>query len=115
MDKELIAEITPYVMGYLERLNFFEKLDDVLSPVNSTTQAGTCNGSYESSESILLAAGCKKSDLSDVFAVLRSKGGCCDCEILYNVVESSRLKSKYWRGKATGQNNHDLLPHRSQQ
>ena len=113
-DNQLTSEIAPYVMGYLERLSFFEKLDDILSPVNPTTQAKTCEGSYASSESILFAAGCKSSDFADVFAVLRSKGGCCDCEILYNVAESSRLKANYWRGKAKGHNSHDLPAHSSQ-
>jgi hypothetical protein len=27
-------------------------------------------------------------------------GGCCDCEILYNVAGESRLKSRYWKAEA---------------
>ena len=30
------------------------------------------------------------------------KGGFCDCEILYNVVEESRLKAEYWQARAAG-------------
>jgi hypothetical protein len=39
-------------------------------------------------------------DLEDILAVLHSLGGCCDCEILYNVAEESRLKSEYWIARA---------------
>jgi Protein of unknown function (DUF2695) len=45
------------------------------------------------SESVLRTAGFDSEEMADIFDVLRSKGGCCDCEILYNVAESSRLKS----------------------
>ena len=31
-------------------------------------------------------------------AVLKSKGGCCDCEVLYNVAEDSRLRVGIWFG-----------------
>jgi len=35
-------------------------------------------------------------DVRDVLDVLRSQGACCDCEVLYNVAENSRLKARYW-------------------
>ena len=38
--------------------------------------------------------------MEEVFDVLRSQGGFCDCEVLYNVSESSRLKATYWRDKS---------------
>jgi hypothetical protein len=60
-------------------------------------------GTYRLSESILQASGFEHDDFSDIFAVLQSKGACCDCEVLYNVAEKSRLKAKYWRSRATGQ------------
>jgi hypothetical protein len=37
-----------------------------------------------------------------MFAVLRAQGACCDCEVLYNVAESSRLKAEYWKRQAHG-------------
>ena len=38
-------------------------------------------------------------EIADVLAVMRFKGGRCDCEILYNVGEESRLKAEYWKGR----------------
>jgi hypothetical protein len=48
----------------------------------------------------LEAAGFDADDLKDMFAVLRAQGACCDCEVLYNVAESSRLKAEYWKRQA---------------
>jgi uncharacterized protein DUF2695 len=45
------------------------------------------------SESILAAAGFERAEVDNIFAMLQSKGGCCDCEVLYNVAETSRLKA----------------------
>ena len=39
-------------------------------------------------------------DVADVPGVLRFSGACCDCEVLYNVAEESRLKSRYWKARA---------------
>ena len=47
-------------------------------------------------------AGFSRDDLEDTFAVLKPKGEFCDCEVLYNVAEFSRLKAQYWRGRAEG-------------
>jgi hypothetical protein len=99
-DDELIASIAPDVMGRLDRSGFFEKLDDLLCPEDPSHSSAGCGGDSALSEPILRAAGFKGSDLADIFAVLRSKGGCCDCEILYNVAKPSRLKTEYWRTKA---------------
>jgi hypothetical protein len=99
---EFISSIAPDVMWYLVPLGFFEKLDDLLSPKDDPRLRRACGGDYKLSESVLLTSGVQQADLADIFGVLRSKGGCCDCEILYNVTESSRLKAKYWRSRAEG-------------
>lgn len=36
------------------------------------------------------------------FHVFMSMGGYCDCEILFNVAESSRLKAEYWLARTEG-------------
>ena len=97
---EYAASITPYVMKYLAKSHFFEGLDDLLCPSEESREARKCGGDHSLSELLLLESGLDRADLDDVYAVLRAKGGFCDCEILYNVVESSRLKAKYWRGRA---------------
>lgn len=61
-----------------------------------------CGGDYKVSEAILRAAGFDSTELTDIFNVLKSRGGCCDCEALYNVAETSRLKTEYWRDRAKG-------------
>ena len=91
-------------MASLRRSRFFEDLDNLLSPVDASgIPPAQCGGDYERSEGILRSAGYDSEDVADIFAVLRSQGGCCDCEILYNVAETSRLKAKHWQKRA-----HDL-------
>jgi hypothetical protein len=97
-DDDLINLITPDVMKCLDYEDFFGKLDDLLCPKNGS-RTRVCGGGFKLSESILQAAGFDTSELADILSVLRSKGGCCDCEILYNVGESSRLKAEYWRDR----------------
>src|SRR5262249_8615423 len=98
-DDDLITLITPDVMKCLDYEDFFCKLDDLICPKDRLRIREECRGDYKLSGSILHAAGFDSSELSDILSVLRSKGGCCDCEILYNVVESSRLKAEYWRDR----------------
>jgi hypothetical protein len=101
-DDELISSIAPDVMKCLGRCKFFEGLDDLLCPESGLTPVPSCDGTFQLSESIL-KAGFDQSELAEIFAVLQSKGGFCDCEILYNVAETSRLKANYWRSQAAGQ------------
>jgi hypothetical protein len=103
-DHDLISSITPDVMTCLERSGFFRKLDDLLCPKNHSQLSADCSGDYQLSKSILQTAGFDSSELTDILGVLGSQGGCCDCEILYNVAEFSRLKADYWRNKARGLN-----------
>jgi hypothetical protein len=98
-DRELIVSITPDVMKCLERSSFFDRLDDLLCPRDDSHHREDCCGDYKLSESILRTSGFEPSEFADIFAVLRAKGGFCDCEILYNASESNRLKAKYWRGR----------------
>ena len=97
---EFISSIAPNVMKCLRRCGYFEKLDGLLSPEDASIPVQACDGTYKLSESILVAADFDGADLDDIFAVLQSKGGNCDCEVLYNVAETSRLKANYWRGRA---------------
>jgi hypothetical protein len=101
-EDDLITSITPDVMRCLDRSEFFDKLDDLLCPNEASLPRKGCGGDYKLSESVLRTAGFDSEELADIFGVLRSQGGCCDCEILYNLAESSRLKAEYWRGRAKG-------------
>ena len=107
---ELIAEIRPDVMQCLHRSHFFEKLDDLLCPATQRSKASACGGNYKLSGKILQESGFEEADLSEIFSVLQSVGGYCDCEILYNVAESSRLKSVYWQNQAKQERHHSTNP-----
>jgi hypothetical protein len=104
-DDDLISSIVPDVMKCLGRCGFFEKLDGILSPEDNSIPTHGCDGTYRLSESILIAAGFERADLD----MLRSKGGFCDCEVLYNVAETSRRKANYWPSRAAGRIAH--TPH----
>jgi hypothetical protein len=101
-DDELIASIAPDVMKCLVDSGFFDKLDDLLCSDDDSCRHENCRRDYNLSEAVLRASEFDGAARADIFEVLRSKGGFCDCEILYNVVESSRLKTKYWRSRADG-------------
>jgi Protein of unknown function (DUF2695) len=101
-DNDFIASITPDVMRCLAAAKFFEALDDAFSPVDETTAAALCRGHYEESTRILQGLRFDDTEVSEILDVLASRGGCCDCEILYNVADTSRLKAKYWRARADG-------------
>ena len=109
-DAELIDEITPDVMRCLYGARVFEALDDVLCPVDTSPPRAQCHGDYRHTRAVLLARGFRSDELFDVFHVLMERGGYCDCEILYNAVEQSRLKAEYWRARAEEIEPYD--PHR---
>jgi hypothetical protein len=95
-DEALIREITPDVLAALKRTEYYQALDDVLCPTSNQT-AKVCEGDFAISKSLLLSRGFSDSDLDDVFNVLMLHGAFCDCEILYNIAEESRLKSQHWK------------------
>ena len=99
-DSELIADISPDVMRCLSGAGIFEALDDLLCPVDTSAPRRRCYGDYRHARTALLARGFRDDELFDVFHVLMARGGYCDCEILYNAVEVSRLKAEYWRARA---------------
>ncbi|MFL5493405.1 MAG: DUF2695 domain-containing protein [Gemmatimonadales bacterium] len=99
-DAELITDITSDVMRSLSGAGIFDALDDVLCPADRSDPRRQCYGDYRHARAVLLARGFRDDELFDVFHVLMARGGYCDCEILYNVVEGSRLKTEYWQARA---------------
>jgi hypothetical protein len=108
-DEELIDSITPDVMKCLNGARYFESLDDAMCPKETGRERARCWGDFRNSRPILLNRGFKEEELFDVFHVLMRQGGFCDCEILYNAVEESRLKAEYWIARSEGRNPYD--PH----
>jgi hypothetical protein len=73
-----------------------------MRPVGPGRQRVACTGYYAISTGLLSHLGFDMNDIEEILAVLRMKGGHCDCEILFNVAENSRLNSEYWKARADG-------------
>lgn len=99
-EQDFIASITPDVMPVLESCNLFARLDDLLCPENAGQQSERCDGTHRLSEKLLRENGFDEDGLHDIFGVLKAQGGCCDCEVLYNVSDANRLKANYWKARA---------------
>jgi hypothetical protein len=99
-DDELIQEITAEVMRCLEHSGFFEELDNRLCPESKEITVEQCQGDFEVSKAVLKQVGFTQEEFFDIFHVLMAQGAYCDCEILYNVAETSRLKGQYWKKRA---------------
>ena len=81
-DEAFLKNISPFVLGVLKRDRFFERLDDLFCPEDISRQAVACNHTFERSLPILKDLGFDSEEIAEVIAVLRSNGGCCDCEVL---------------------------------
>ena len=99
-DEEIIEEITPDVMKVLTKAGFFSSLDDIMAPESPERTPNPCGGDFNISKSILKQKRFTEEEMFDIFHVMMAQGGYCDCEILYNVSEESRLKAHYWQKRA---------------
>jgi Protein of unknown function (DUF2695) len=98
---EFIESIAPDVLRCLQRRNFFERLEGNVFPEGPGSR-GTCDHSYRHLISLMEAeAWPDKDHREDVFDVMRSKGGFCDCEIIYNVAPESQVREHYWKRRAS--------------
>lgn len=102
-DDALLADITPHVMGVLVRDKFFERLEARVFP-ESPDPCRLCNHSFEFATALLAEDGHDERAQEDVFAVMRSRGGFCDCEIIWNVAENSPVTESYWRARESAIN-----------
>jgi hypothetical protein len=101
-DDETIAGIDEFVMKALEASGALAALDDALCPERTDAVPARCHGDFRHARAAFAVGGFSEDELFDVFHVLMARGGWCDCEILYNAVESSRLKGEYWTARAEG-------------
>jgi hypothetical protein len=99
-DAEFAESIAADVLSVLKQKRFFELLDDRFCPASAQLPHAQCVHSYANTIEILHGLGVESEEIEDVLAVMRFNGGCCDCEILYNVAEESRLKAAYWKACA---------------
>lgn len=100
-DAEFVEGIAKDVLGVLRKRRFFERLDDRFRAGGAGHAARShCDRTFSASIEILGNLGMDADDVGDVLAVLRAKGANCDCEVLYNIADQSRLKREYWRAHA---------------
>lgn len=91
-DQETIDEIKGPIISILrDKVNFVAILDKEFA-----SQTVKCNGDFRCSKRILTELKFSEEDQFDIFHVLMSEGGYCDCEILYNVFKESEYSKKYW-------------------
>jgi len=69
-------------------------------PADASVAAEKCGNTCEITSSIVLSKDFPNQDIQDVISVMQAHGGYGDCEILYHVVETSRLKTKHWQAQA---------------
>ena len=98
-DEELAQDIYPDIMRVLSHRQFFQKLESAVFPDGDERRV--CNHSYELTTALLVAEGFDEPEREDILSVFHHHGGCCDCEILYNVDErEDGRKAKYWRKRS---------------
>src|ERR1700722_9990223 len=76
-----VESITADVLADLSAKDFFNKLDATVFPNADEVR---CNHSLETSDAILVELGYGNAEREDILAVFRSRGGYCDCEVIYN-------------------------------
>lgn len=101
-DESLIDSIAPDVLRCVNASGFIEALDDQMCPKDEAVPRAGCAGDFALSKPLLLRCGFTEDEIYDVLHVLMRRGGFCDCEILFNVAETSRLKAEYWTARAEG-------------
>jgi hypothetical protein len=94
---DFIASITPDVLRSLRRTGFFLKLDNLFSPDSGSVEPARCDKSFAQTIALLRSLDFDGDEVGDILTVLTHYGACCDCEVLYNVAEHSRLKANHWR------------------
>jgi hypothetical protein len=112
-ENEIANSIAPDVLGVLEITRFFERLDERFYSLKDAKVLEQCTGTHEVSVQILQNMQMDADEIRDVLEVLKSRGGCCDCEVLYNVANESNFRSDYWKARARGEN--PRTPHSSAQ
>jgi len=99
LDEEYIKDSAPFITEALEKIKFFKKLDNQMLPINPFKKAKKCHGDFAITKTILIKNNFNKNEIFDICHMLISKGGYCDCEVLYNVAEESRYRKKYWKNR----------------
>lgn len=99
-DAEFISEVAEDVLGVLKKSHFFARLERHFCAHQAPGLAPQCAHTFALSIQVLRELGMDAQDIGDVLAVLRFRGAACDCEVLQNVADRSRLKPHLWNPAA---------------
>ncbi|HXR38031.1 MAG TPA: hypothetical protein VN776_03025 [Terracidiphilus sp.] len=97
------------ILELLARQKFFECLDDRLCPAESSQRRAWCQGGFEITVRILNEIGIYPEEIQQALKALAAMGSECDCGVLYNAAQQSRLKTEYWLARAV--NGEPFDPH----
>jgi len=91
-DSATIESIKEMILEILKNKTCFVKdLDNLF-----LTNQAVCHGDFRHSKKLLTDFEFTEKEQFDIFHVLMSEGGYCDCEILYNAFKDSGYANKYW-------------------
>jgi hypothetical protein len=92
--------VSPHTLELLTRKKLFERLDDRFCPADSTHARAWCQGGFELTARILSEAGIEPEQVEPILQELSANGSSCDCGVLFNAAQESRLKTEYWLTRA---------------
>ncbi len=92
--------ISPQTLELLTKKKLFERLDDRLCPAESTHARAWCLGGFELTARLLSEAGIEPERIEPILQELAGNGSSCDCGVLFNTAQQSRLKTEYWLTRA---------------
>ena len=91
-----LKDITLGVLACLTRQQFFTALEARIYP-EGPAGPNLCDHSCSVAIDVLSASGHDQDARRDILDVMRSLGGSCECEILWNVAPTSAARAAYWR------------------
>jgi hypothetical protein len=94
------AGVSAHTLELLSKKKLFERLDERLCPADSTHARAWCQGGFELTARILSEAGIEPEQVEPILQELAANGSSCDCGVLFNAAQESRLKTEYWLARA---------------
>ena len=73
-DDGFIEAIAPDVLKALQRVRFFQALDDQMCPTDPAQPRASCQGSYTISTGILTDCGFDSAEAGEIIQVLKARG-----------------------------------------
>jgi len=96
-ESDLIGSISDNVIQSLDNRDLFDRLERMVWPDGPDGQK-VCDHTFRHLQTLMDADNFPERDYrEDVFDVMRSRGGFCDCEIMLNVAPNCEFRERYWK------------------